>query len=180
MRFPFFVKGEENWMIRAFEDYYPQLDEDVFMAETAAVIGRVTLRRGVSVWDFAVLRGDLSYIFVDEFSNIQESVVIHVDDEKPVVLGKYITVGHSAVLHGCKIGDNSLIGMGAVILDNAVIGENSIIGAEALIPEGKEIPPGSLMIGIPGKVVQALTLDEIHSIRRNADLYYQLSKKYRR
>jgi len=167
-------------MIRAFEGYYPQLDEDVFMAETASVIGRVTLRRGVSVWDFAVLRGDLSYIFVDEFSNIQENVVLHVDEEKPVILGKYITVGHSAVLHGCKIGDNSLIGMGAVVLDDAVIGENSIIGAEALIPEGKEIPPGSLVIGIPGKVVRALSSEEIRSIRRNADLYYQLSKKYRR
>jgi len=165
-------------MLKPFDDFYPAIGEEVFISDRAIVIGKVTLRKGVNVWDFAVIRGDLDSIFIDEFTNIQENVIIHVDEEKPVYIGKYVTVGHSAVLHGCKIGDNTLIGMGAIILDGAIIGENSIIGAGSLVPQDKEIPPYSVVLGVPGKVVRNVTEEEIRNIRKNAELYYELSKKY--
>jgi carbonic anhydrase/acetyltransferase-like protein (isoleucine patch superfamily) len=165
-------------MLKPFDDFYPTIGEEVFISDRAIVIGKVTLKKGVNVWDFAVIRGDLDSIFIDEFTNIQENVIIHVDEEKPVYIGKYVTVGHSAVLHGCKIGDNTLIGMGAIILDGAIIGENSIIGAGSLVPQGKEIPPYSVVLGVPGKVVRNVTEEEVRNIRKNAELYYELSKKY--
>uniref|UniRef100_A0A7C3MQ34 Gamma carbonic anhydrase family protein n=1 Tax=Dictyoglomus thermophilum TaxID=14 RepID=A0A7C3MQ34_DICTH len=165
-------------MLKSFDGFYPVIGDEVFISDRAVVIGKVTLKKGVNIWDFAVIRGDLDSIFIDEFSNIQENVIIHVDEEKPVYIGKYVTVGHSAVLHGCKIGDNTLVGMGAIILDGAIIGENSIIGAGSLVPQGKEIPPYSVVLGVPGKVVRSVTEEEVKSIRKNAELYYDLSKKY--
>ncbi|MGB9768308.1 MULTISPECIES: gamma carbonic anhydrase family protein [Dictyoglomus] len=165
-------------MLKSFEENLPQVDREVYISDRAVIIGKVTLKRGVNIWDFAVIRGDLDSIFIDEYTNIQENVVIHVDEGKPVYIGKYVTVGHSAIIHGCKIEDNTLIGMGAIILDGAVIGRNSIIGAGTLIPQGKEIPEGSVVIGVPGKIVRSVREEEILHIKRNAELYYQLSKKY--
>ncbi|MFN3699078.1 MAG: gamma carbonic anhydrase family protein [Dictyoglomus sp.] len=165
-------------MLRPFDGKHPRLDEEVFISERAIIVGDVIIKKGVNIWDFAVIRGDLAPIYIDEYANIQENVVIHVDEEKPVYIGKYVTCGHSAVIHGCKIGDNTLIGMGAILLDGAIIGENCIIGAGTLIPQGKEIPPYSVVIGIPGKVVRRVTEEEIRNIRKNAELYYELGKKY--
>ncbi len=165
-------------MLKSFEENLPQVDREVYISDKAVIIGKVTLKRGVNIWDFVVIRGDLDSIFIDEYTNVQENVVIHVDEGKPVYIGKYVTIGHSAVIHGCKIGDNTLIGMGAIILDGVIIGKNSIIGAGTLIPQGKEIPEGSVVIGVPGKIVRNVSEEEILHIKRNAELYYQLSKKY--
>ena len=131
---------------------------DGWAAENATVIGQVQLGRQVSVWFGAVIRGDNCKISIGDYSNVQENAVLHTDAGIELKIGNYVTVGHQATLHGCTIGDNSLIGINAVILNNAVIGKNCIIGANALIPEGKVIPDNSLVMGSPGKVMK--TLDE--------------------
>lgn len=136
---------------------------DGWIAETATVIGNVELGRQVSIWFGAVVRADNCKIRLGDFSNVQENAVLHTDPGIELNIGSYVTIGHQAMLHGCTIGDNSLIGINAVILNNAVIGKNCIIGANALIPEGKIIPDNSLVMGSPGKVVK--TLDEFAEAR---------------
>src|SRR5215831_14182992 len=138
----------------------PRLGKSVFIAKTATVIGDVTLGAHSSVWYGAVLRGDINRIVVGHHSNVQDNAVLHLADKFPCVLGNWVTVGHSAVVHACKVGDEVLVGMGAVILDGAVIGRQSIIGAKALVTQGSRIPPGSLVLGAPAKVVRALTQKE--------------------
>jgi carbonic anhydrase/acetyltransferase-like protein (isoleucine patch superfamily) len=132
-----------------------------WIAPNASVIGLVTLHQGVGIWFGAVLRGDNEPIVVGPDSNVQEHCIFHTDMGFPLTIGRGCTIGHRAMLHGCTIGDNCLIGMGATILNGARIGENSLIGAGALVPEGREIPPGSLVLGMPGKVVRPLSPDEI-------------------
>ena len=136
----------------------PELPEDgdCWVAPDANVIGRVILESAVSVWFGATLRGDNEPITIGEGSNIQENCVIHTDMGYPATVGRNCTIGHKAMLHGCTIGDEALIGMGATILNGAVIGEGCIIGAGALVAEGKIIPPGSLVMGIPGKIIREL------------------------
>lgn len=136
---------------------------DGWVAETATVIGDVELGRQVSIWFGAVVRADNCKISLGDFSNVQENAVLHTDPGIELNIGSYVTIGHQAMLHGCTIGDNTLIGINAVILNNAVIGKNCIIGANALIPEGKIIPDNSLVMGSPGKVVK--TLDEFAEAR---------------
>ena len=138
----------------------PTLGKSVYIAKTAVVVGDVTLGDHSSVWYNAVLRGDINRIVVGHHSNIQDNAVLHLADELACVLGNYVTVGHSAVVHACTVGDEVLIGMGAVILDGAVIGAQSLIGAKALVKQGMEIPPGSLVLGAPAKVVKALKPEE--------------------
>src|SRR5690606_5056411 len=130
---------------------------DSWVAPNAAVIGKVRLEAGASVWINAVLRGDNELIHIGENSNVQDGTVMHTDMGWPLTLGKGVTVGHNAMLHGCSVGDHSLIGIGAVILNGAKIGKHCIIGANTLIAEGKEIPDGSLVVGSPGKVVRELS-----------------------
>ena len=141
-------------------DFQPQLPQEgaYWIAPTATLIGKVILQRDASIWFGAVLRGDNEALSVGERSNIQEGSTLHTDLGYPLDIGKDCTIGHNAILHGCTIGDNSLIGMGAVVLNGAKIGRNCLIGAKALIPEGKVIPDNSLVMGVPGKVVR--TLDE--------------------
>ena len=134
----------------------PQLHRDCWVAPDANVIGRVVLEADVSVWFGSNLRGDNEVIRVGSGSNVQENCVFHTDPGFPLVVGRNCTIGHRAMLHGCSIGDNSLIGMGAIVLNGARIGCGCLIGAGALIPEGKEIPDGSLVIGAPGRVVREL------------------------
>lgn len=129
---------------------------DGWVADTATVIGQVEFGQQVSVWFGAVIRGDNSRIHIGSFSNVQENAVLHTDPGIDLIVGDYVTIGHQAMLHGCTIGDNSLIGINAVILNRAVIGKNCIIGANALIPEGKVIPDNSLVMGSPGKVIKTL------------------------
>ena len=165
-------------MIRDLEGIKPNIHEDSFIAETAVIIGDVNIRKGASIWYGAVLRGDIDNITIGEYSNVQDNCVIHTEEGAPTKIGDYTVVGHNAIVHGSTIGSNCLIGMGAIILNRAVIGDNCIIGAGALIPEGKEIPPNSLVLGVPGKVVREVTADEVEAIKNNAISYSKLYKKY--
>ena len=158
----------------------PQMGQDVFVAPGAVVVGDVTLGDRASVWYHCTLRGDEAAITVGEESNIQDNAVLHVDKEVPLVIGKGCSVGHSAVLHGCRIGDNTLIGMGAIVLNGANIGKDCIVGAGALVTQNKEIPEQSLVLGSPGKVVRKLTKQEIQANRENAKAYIRDSAAHRR
>ena len=152
----------------------PQTAPDVYIHERAVIIGKVTLAQGVSVWPNAVLRADIAAITVGEGSNIQDNACLHVDFDKPVVLGKNVTVGHNAVVHGAKVGDNCLIGMGAVVMES-VIGKNCLIAAGSVLPAGKTIENGSLVMGVPSKAVRKLTEEEICKIKENAEVYKKLA-----
>ena len=149
----------------------PKLGKKVFIASTAAVIGDVTLGAHSSVWYGAVLRGDFNRIVVGHHTNVQDNAVLHIADDFPCVLGHWVTVGHSAIVHACQVGDEVLVGMGAVILDGAVIGKQSIIGAKALVTQGIKIPPGSLVLGAPAKVVRQLTKAERAGLKWWAQKY---------
>ena len=150
-----------------------------FVAPGAQVIGRVRLGVEASVWFNAVLRGDNELIDVGDGSNVQDGVVCHTDPGKPLTIGSNVTVGHMAILHGCTIGEGSLIGMGAVVLNGARIGPRCLIGANALITEGKEIPEGSLVMGQPGKVVRALSDAEMAGLAESARRYRENARRYR-
>tara|TARA_B100000767_G_C19596359_1_gene463680 strand:- start:2 stop:514 length:513 start_codon:yes stop_codon:yes gene_type:complete len=149
-----------------------------WIAPNASIIGDVTLEKNTSIWFNVTLRGDVENIYVGEGSNVQDGSVLHTDPGCPLKIGKDVTIGHLVMLHGCTIGDNSLIGIGAVILNNAKIGKNCIIGANALITENKEIPDNSLVIGSPGKIIRLVTEDELKSINENAIHYQKNWKKY--
>lgn len=149
----------------------PKLGKAVYIAKGAVVLGDVRLGAHSSVWYNAVLRGDINRIVVGHHTNIQDNAVLHLADDYACVLGNYVTVGHSAVVHACKVGDEVLIGMGAVVLDGAVIGKQSIIGAKALVKQGMKIPPGSMVLGAPAKVVRKLTAAERASLKQWAIKY---------
>ena len=160
------------------KDKKPKNSGENWVAPNATIIGDVTLEKNSSVWFNAVIRGDNENIHVGEGSNVQDGSVLHTDPGCPLRIGKDVTIGHIVMLHGCIIGDNSLIGIGAVILNNAKIGKNCIIGAKALITENKEIPDNSLVVGAPGRVVRKLTDDEIGKITENAKHYQDNWKRY--
>ncbi len=149
----------------------PVLGKKVFIAGNATVIGDVTLGAHASVWYGAVLRGDINRIVIGHHTNVQDNAVLHLADDFPCVLGNWVTVGHGAIVHACKVGDEVLVGMGAVILDGAVIGKQSIIGAKALVTGGTKIPPGSLVLGAPAKVVRKLTRAERTGLKWWAQKY---------
>ena len=160
------------------EDKKPKNSGENWVAPNATIIGDVTLEKNSSVWFNAVIRGDNENIHVGEGSNVQDGSVLHTDPGCPLRIGKDVTIGHIVMLHGCTIGDNSLIGIGAVILNNAKIGKNCIIGAKALITENKEIPDNSLVVGAPGRVVRKLTDEEVGKITENAKHYQDNWKRY--
>ena len=149
----------------------PSLGRDVFIAKGAVVIGDVTLGDQSSIWYNAVLRGDIERIVIGRGTNIQDNAVVHLADDIPCLIGDYVTVGHSAVVHACTILNECLIGMGATVLDGAEIGEQCIIGAQSLVPPGKQIPPGSVVMGVPGKVVKTLTPEERAGLKLWAEKY---------
>jgi carbonic anhydrase/acetyltransferase-like protein (isoleucine patch superfamily) len=151
----------------------PSLGEGVYIATGAMVLGDVTLGEYSSVWYNAVLRGDINRIVVGHHSNIQDNAVLHLADDFPCRVGNYVTVGHSAVVHACTVEDEVLVGMGAVILDGVVIGKQSIIGAKALVTQGTRIPPGSMVLGAPAKVVRALTRKERAGLKAWAQKYVE-------
>jgi carbonic anhydrase/acetyltransferase-like protein (isoleucine patch superfamily) len=157
----------------ALDGVRPQLPGEgaYWVAPDASLIGKVQLEVEASVWFGAVLRGDNELILVGERTNVQDYCVLHTDMGYPLSLGPGCTIGHQAVLHGCTVGANSLIGIGATVLNGARIGENCLIGAKSLIPEGKEIPPRSLVMGSPGRIIRDLTPDEIARISRSAQHY---------
>ncbi|MDC0876528.1 gamma carbonic anhydrase family protein [Candidatus Pelagibacter sp.] len=160
------------------KDKKPHNSGENWVAPNATIIGDVTLKKNTSIWFNAILRGDIENIYIGEGSNIQDGSVLHTDPGCPLKVGKDVTVGHLVMLHGCTIGDNSLIGIGAVILNNAKIGKNCIIGAKALITENKEIPDNSLVVGSPGKVIREVTEDEKKSVLENTKHYQENWKKY--
>jgi len=167
--------GKLQKQLDRFLSRQPKLGKGVYIARGAAVLGDVTLGDYSSVWYNAVLRGDINRIVVGHHSNVQDNAVLHLADDFPCVLGNYVTIGHSAVVHACTVGDEVLVGMGAVILDGAVIGRQSIIGAKALVTQGMKIPPGSLVLGMPAKVVRPLTSAERAGLKHWAQKYVENS-----
>ena len=159
-------------------DKLPQLAAGVWVAPNATVIGDVRLAENVSIWWNAVLRGDNDPIAIGANSNIQDGSVLHTDEGVPLTVGRDVTVGHMAMLHGCTVGDGSLIGIKSVILNGAVIGKHCLIGANTLIPEGKTIPDRSLVMGSPGKVVRELTDEQVARIAWSAQHYVQNAQRY--
>jgi len=161
------------------DDRRVRAEGDYWVADSAMVIGSVLLRNNASVWFNAVLRGDNELITIGENSNVQDGSVLHTDPGCPIVIGANVTIGHKVMLHGCEIGDNSLIGINAVVLNRVRIGRNCLIGANALITEGKEIPDNSMVLGAPGKVVRQLTEAEINGLRMGAAHYVANARRYR-
>ena len=153
----------------------PVLGKRVYIARGATVLGDVRLGDYASVWYQAVLRGDINRIVVGHHTNIQDNAVLHLADEFPCLVGNYVTVGHAAIVHACTVGDEVLVGMGSTILDGAVIGEQSIIGAGALVTQGMKVPAGSLVLGMPAKVVRSLEAQERARIRTYAEKYVRLA-----
>jgi carbonic anhydrase/acetyltransferase-like protein (isoleucine patch superfamily) len=165
--------------VYSLDDLSPELAGGSWIAPTASVIGQVRLGEDASVWFGAVLRGDNEPIVVGERSNIQDLAVIHTDPGFPVTIGAGCTIGHRAILHGCTIGESSLVGMGAIILNGATIGRNCMIGAGALVGEGKTIADNSLVVGMPGKVIRTLGDDGEQMLRHAAGVYVARIKQYR-
>lgn len=157
----------------------PEVAASAWVADSAEVMGNVQLAEDASIWFGAVLRGDCESITIGEGSNIQDASVLHADLGKPLVVGRHVTVGHQVMLHGCTIGDESLIGIGAVVLNGAKIGRNCLVGAGALITEGKEFPDGSMIIGSPAKAVRQLTPEQIEGLRRSAKHYVDNARRFK-
>ncbi len=154
--------------------------DDYFVADSADVIGNVRLGNNVSVWFNAVIRGDNDPIVIGENSNVQDCSVLHTDVGCPLTIGRNVTIGHKVMLHGCTIGDNSLIGINAVVLNGAKIGKNCLIGANSLVTEGKEVPDGSLVMGSPAKVVKTLTEEQQEALLQSAEVYVAKFKLFAR
>jgi carbonic anhydrase/acetyltransferase-like protein (isoleucine patch superfamily) len=160
------------------DDLVPQVHPSAFVADSAQVMGSVVLAPDSSVWFGTVIRGDTETITVGEGSNIQDASVLHADVGYPLTIGKHVTVGHQVMLHGCTIGDESLIGIGAVVLNGAKIGRNCLVGAGSLVTEGKEFPDGSMILGSPAKAVRQLTPEQIEGLRRSAHHYIENARRY--
>ena len=157
----------------------PQVDGSAWVADSAQVIGSVHLAANSSVWFGAILRGDNDPINVGEGSNIQDGSVLHTDKGKPLDIGRHVTIGHNVILHGCTIGDESLIGMGAIVLNGAKIGKHCLVGAGALVTENKEFPDGSLIVGNPAKVVRTLAEEQMAGLKRSAEGYMANAKRFK-
>src|SRR5438067_12802517 len=149
----------------------PALGSNVYIAKGAVILGDVTIGDHSSIWYNAVVRGDINRILIGHHTNIQDNAVLHLSDDWPCLVGSYVTVGHGAILHACTVGDEVLIGMGSTILDGAVVGEQSLVGARALVTPGTQIPPGSLVMGAPAKVVRQLTTEERADLKSWAEKY---------
>ncbi|MHC1721539.1 MAG: gamma carbonic anhydrase family protein [Clostridiaceae bacterium] len=167
-------------MIQKFKNYKPQIDANCFIAGNADIVGRVKIEADASIWFGAVLRGDVNNILIGKGSNIQDNCTVHADyGGKNVEVGEYVTVGHNAILHGCKVGSYSLVGMGSIILEGAIIGEETMVGAGSLVTSYKEIPSGVLCMGSPAKVIRELTDEEKKSLRETAEGYINLAQEYK-
>ncbi|QIK05213.1 gamma carbonic anhydrase family protein [Streptomyces sp. Je 1-4] len=157
----------------------PKVDQKAFTAPTSVVLGEVTMGPGASVWYHTVLRADCGPIVLGADSNIQDNCTVHVDPGFPVTVGERVSVGHNAVLHGCTVEDDVLIGMGATVLNGARIGAGSLVAAQALVPQGMQVPPGSLVAGVPAKVKRQLTDEERETIKLNSVMYLELVAQHR-
>ena len=166
-------------MLKSVRGRTPEVDASAFVAETAALIGDVAVGAHASIWFGAVVRGDSNAIRIGAQANIQDNSVLHVDHTHRLTIGEDVTVGHRAILHGCTIERRVLVGMGATIMNGAVIGADSIVGAGALVTEGTQVPPRSLILGVPAKVKRELTDEEVAGIARSASLYAEYASWYR-
>jgi len=156
----------------------PQIAADAYVADDATVVANVEVGPAASIWHQAVLRGDVARIVIGPQSNVQDGAVVHVADNLPAILGRLVTVGHKAIVHACEIEDEVLVGMGAIVLDGAKVGMRSIIGANATVKQGMQIPPGSLVLGTPAKIVRPLSEAEQDEIKNWALRYVRLSREY--
>lgn len=161
------------------EGVQPEIASSAWIADSAQVIGKVHIAADASIWFGVVARGDTDQITVGEGSNVQDASVLHADLGSPLVIGRHVTVGHQVMLHGCTIGDESLIGIGAIVLNGAKIGKNCLVGAGALVTEGKEFPDGSMIIGSPAKAVRQLTPEQIEGLRRSAQHYIDNARRFK-
>ena len=168
-------------MIKQFKNRQPQLGKNVYISESAAVIGEVILGDEVNIWFGAVVRGDMHYIKIDSRSNVQDNAVVHVTTAvSPTNIGSGVTIGHGAIIHGCTIEDGCMIGMGATVMDDAVIGAGSLVGAGALVPPNMKVPPKSLVVGMPGKIVREVREEEYKMILERPQEYIDLAAIYLR
>jgi carbonic anhydrase/acetyltransferase-like protein (isoleucine patch superfamily) len=158
----------------------PEIAPSAWVAENAQVMGQVVLQEDASVWFGSVLRGDSDRITIGRGSNVQDGSVLHADQGMPLTLGEFVTVGHQVMLHGCTIGDESLIGIGAVVLNGAKIGKNCLVGAGSLVTEGKEFPDGSMILGSPARVVKVLTPEQIAGLRQSALHYIENARRFQK
>lgn len=166
-------------IILPYSGKFPDISETVYLSDNVVIIGDVEIKRGASIWFGSVVRGDVHYIRIGENTNIQDNSVLHVQhDIGPLIIGDGVTVGHSVNLHGCEIGDNCLIGIGAIVLTGARVGKNCIIAAGAVVKENAVIPEGSLVAGVPGVIKKSLKKNEIDNIRESADNYAKYAKNY--
>ncbi len=165
--------------IEVFQNNEPKIDASAFIAASADLIGKVEIKENASVWHHATLRGDLNEIVIGANSNIQDNCVVHLSDDLGTYVGEYVTVGHSAILHACTLEDGVLVGMGACVMDGAVIGARSIIGAKALVTQGMIVPPDSLVLGSPARVIRTLSAEEQVSGRLLAEKYVKNGQLYR-
>lgn len=167
-------------MIRELNGVKPKIHPTAFIHETAEIIGKVTIEKDASVWPYCVLRGDVDEIVVGEGTNVQDNTVIHTNEGLPTILGKGISVGHSVILHGCKVKDDCIIGMGAILLDGVTVEEECIVGAGAVVSPKTVVAKGSMALGIPARVIRSLRPDEIEHIKWNAKEYLKLSDAHRK
>lgn len=172
--------GDVEEQLSRFLNQPPTLGRGVYIAPGAVVMGDVTIGERSSIWCNAVLRADINFIRIGHHTNIQDNCVLHLSDEFPTVIGNYVTVGHSAILHACTVHDEVLVGMGAVIMDGCVIGEQSLIGAKALVVPGTEVPPGSVVLGVTAKIVRTLSDVERKGLKQWATKYVEASGYYLR
>jgi gamma-carbonic anhydrase len=164
--------------IESYEEFLPEVHSSAFIAASADLIGRVTVGEEASIWYNVTLRGDINEIVIGPRSNVQDNAVIHLSDDFGTYIGEYVTIGHGAIVHAATVKDEVLIGMGSCILDGAVIGERSIIGANALVTSGTVIPPGSLVVGSPARVVKIMDLTDQAKVKHWAEKYVVQSRKY--
>ena len=165
--------------VYALDGVAPQIADSAWVADSAQVMGDVVMGEDASVWFGTVVRGDTAPITIGEGTNVQDASVLHADLGMPLVIGRHVTVGHQVMLHGCTIGDESLIGIGAIVLNGAKIGKNCLVGAGALVTEGKEFPDGSMIIGSPARAVKALTPEQIQGLRRSAQHYIDNARRFK-
>ena len=160
------------------DDFKPALHDTAWVADSAQIMGNVTLAEDCSVWFGVVIRGDTETITIGKGSNIQDNSVLHADDGMPLVIGENVTVGHQVMLHGCTVGDNSLIGIQAVVLNGAKIGKNCLVGAGSLVTEGKQFPDGCMILGSPARVIRQLSPEQIEGLKMSAQHYMDNARRY--
>ena len=166
-------------MVKEYQGIKPNIDKTVFIAESADIIGKVNIEKNVNIWYNTVIRADEQSITIGENTNIQDGCVVHVGNDIPTVIGKNVTIGHKALIHGCTIGNNTLIGMGSIVLDGAKVGEYTLLGAGSLVPPGKEIPSGVLAMGSPAKVIRELSDIEKENLVKSALKYIETANNHR-